>query len=117
MQRLDLARRIAARSRANATLVRWARIFSLAFVIVGSLDVISTNAALAVGHEEGNPLVEALQDHMGPWWAVPKMLLHLALAWLILWIPSRRMLRITAFVTSVYLIMVANNFYLATSTL
>jgi hypothetical protein len=110
---LDLASRIAANARANQRLVHWGRILALVFVVVGSLDVVSTNAALAAGHLEGNPLVGSLQASLGPWWALPKVAFHLALAYLILWIPSRRTLRTAVFVNLGYGALVANNFYIA----
>ena len=107
----DLARRIAARARSDQQLVRWARFLALVFVVAGSLDIVSTNAALAAGHIEGNPLVESLQSSLGPWWAVPKTLFHVGLACLILWIPSRRMLKTAALVNLGYVAIVLHNFY------
>ncbi len=82
-------------------------------VIIGGLDVISTNVALAAGQIEVNPLVRAFQAEMGTWWSLPKMALHLVLAYLVLWIPSKRMLATGAAVSAAYLLMVANNLYLA----
>ncbi len=82
-------------------------------VVVGGLDLVSTNAALGAGHFEGNPLVRSLQADMGPWWSLPKMAFHLALAYVVLWIPSKRMLATGAAVTTVYAFFVLNNFYLA----
>ena len=82
-------------------------------VIVGGLDLLSTNAALAAGHLEGNPLLRALQTDLGLWWSLPKMAFHLALAYLVLWIPSKRMLATGALVGVVYVLMVANNLYWA----
>jgi len=106
-----LAKRIAARARSDWRLVRWARLLALIFVVTGSLDIVSTNVALAAGHIEGNPLVGSLQDSLGAWWALPKYLFHLALAMLILWIPSRRMLKTAAAVNLVYVAIVLHNFY------
>jgi len=108
-----LARKIAARARSDGQLVRWARLLALVFVIAGSLDIVSTNAAVAAGHVEGNPLVGSLQDSLGPWWALPKYLFHVVLAALILWIPSPRMLKVAAAVNLVYLAIVLNNFHIA----
>ena len=109
----DLAKRIAHRSRANHWLKRWGRVLAAVMVIMGGLDVASTNMALAAGQIEGNPLVGSLQAEMGTWWSLPKMAFHLILAYLVLWIPSKRMLATGAAVSAAYLLMVANNLYLA----
>ncbi len=110
---LDLAKRISLRSRNNLRLRYWGRVLAAVFVIIGGLDVVSTNAALAVGHFEGNPLIRSLQADMGPWWSLPKMALHLFLAYLILWIPSKRMLATGSLVSAAYFLLLLNNFYLA----
>ena len=78
-------------------------------VIVGGLDLVSTNAALAAGHLEGNPLLRSIQSDLGNWWALPKMAFHLALAYLVLWIPSKRMLATGAVVSVAYVLLIANN--------
>ena len=82
-------------------------------VIMGGLDLVSTNAALAAGHFEGNPLLRSIQSDLGFWWSLPKMAFHLALAYLVLWIPSKRMLATGAVVSVAYVLLVANNLYLA----
>ena len=109
----DLAKRIALRSRANERLKRWGRVLAAVMVIIGGLDVVSTNAALAAGQIEANPMVRSLQADMGTWWSLPKMAFHLVLAYLVLWIPSKRMLATGALVSSVYVLLLANNLYLA----
>ena len=110
---LDRAQRIARRARDNARLVCWGRRLAAVLVIAGSLDVVSTNAALAVGHVEGNPLLQSLQADMGAWWVLPKLVFHLAFASLILWIPSVRTLAVAGLVNAAYVLLVLNNFYLA----
>lgn len=110
---MDLAKRIACASRKNHRLRRWGRVLALTMVIVGGLDLVSTNAALATGQFEGNPLLRSMQSDMGFWWSLPKMTFHLALAYLVLWIPSRRMLATGAVVSVVYGLLIANNFHLA----
>lgn len=113
----DLAIRIANKARANKLLVRWGRVLATIFVVVGGLDIISSNAALAAGHIESNPLMQSLQADWGSWWSLPKMAVHLALAYLILWIPSKRTLTMGAFVSAVYAVIAVNNFHLAGWTL
>ncbi len=110
---LDLARSIALRSRNNARLRYWGRVLALVFVVIGGLDIVSTNAALAAGHVESNPLMRWLQADMGSWWSLPKMAFHLLLAYLILWIPSKRMLATGSLVSAAYLLLLVNNFYWA----
>ncbi len=110
----DLAKRIALKSRANERLKRWGRVLAAVMVIIGGLDVVSTNVALAAGQFEGNPLVHSFQADMGTWWSLPKMAFHLVLAYLVLWIPSKRMLDTGALASAVYVLLVANNLYLAT---
>ena len=110
---MDLARRIACKSRNNQRRRRWGRVLALAIVIVGGLDLVSTNAALAVGQLEGNPLLRSIQLELGIWWSLPKMAFHLALAYLVLWMPSKRMLATGAVVSVAYVLLVANNLYLA----
>ena len=111
--RMDLAKCIAHKSRNNKQLRSWGRVLALAVVIMGGLDLVSTNAALAVGQLEGNPLLRSIQGDLGFWWAIPKMAFHLALAYLVLWIPSRRMLTTGAVVSVGYVLLIANNFHLA----
>ena len=111
--RIDIAKRIAHKSRKNKQLRSWGRVLALAVVIMGGLDLVSTNAALAVGQLEGNPLLRSIQGDMGYWWSIPKMTFHLALAYLVLWIPSKRMLATGAVVSAGYVLLIANNLYLA----
>ncbi len=110
---MDLARRIAFTSRNNHRLRRWGRVLALTMVIVGGLDLVSTNAALATGQLEGNPLLRSMQLDLGLWWSLPKMMFHLALAYLVLWIPSKRMLATGAVVSVGYGLLIANNFHMA----
>ncbi len=110
---LDRAKRIARESRNNERLMHWGRVLAAALVIIGGLDIVSTNAALAAGQIESNPVLRSLQADMGSWWSLPKMAVHLVLAYLVLWIPSKRMLAIGAMVSAAYILVIANNFYLA----
>ncbi len=111
--RFSLAKRIAVKSRSNRRLRSWGRVLALTMVIVGGLDLISTNVALAMGQIEGNPLIRSMQVDLGSWWSLPKMAFHLALAYLVLWIPSKRMLATGAVVSLAYVLLVANNLHLA----
>ena len=61
---------LAARLRANERLKRWSFVLAVVTVITGGLDLVSTNAALATGQIEGNPLMLLLQAEMGTWWSL-----------------------------------------------
>ncbi len=111
--RLDLARRIAHKSRSNRRLARGGRVLAAVIVLIGGLDILSTNVALAAGQFEANPIVRSLQSDMGSWWSLPKMAFHLLLAYLVMWIPSKRMLATGVLVSAGYVFLLANNFYLA----
>lgn len=99
--------------RRNAHLKSTVRILAIALVVIGGFDVITTNAALAAGHLEGNPLLREIQADLGPWWSAPKIGLHLALAFLILWLPSRRMISMARLVNFAYFAIIVNNLYYA----
>ena len=99
--------------RKNAHLVTTARVLSILLVVVAGYDSISTDAALAAGHMEGNPLVRELQAHLGAWWSAPKILFHLMLGLLILWIPSRKMISMARVVVVGFFAIFINNAYFA----
>lgn len=86
---------------------------SIFLVLVAGFDVISTNAALAAGHVEGNPLMREIQAQFGAWWPTPKIGFHLMLGLLVLWLPSQRMVSMARLVIVGYLAIVLNNFYFA----
>ena len=105
--------RKAAEIREQKDRVRIARTLAFMIVVLGSLDVVSTNAAEAAGFYEGNPFMRALQGELGPWWALPKLAGHLALASVILWLPSKRLLAGAGLVIGSYIAIVVSNFALA----
>jgi hypothetical protein len=105
--------RVAAEKRRDHGLRRAARSLALAFVVLGSLDVVSTNAALAAGYIEGNPFVRILHAEFGTWWLVPKLAAHVLLASFVLWLPSRRILWGAGALIAFYLTVVTHNFILA----
>jgi hypothetical protein len=114
MNRLRRLNKIAAKVRRNSLhLLPAAKMLSFFLILVAGMDVISTNAALAAGHVEGNPIIQEAQTHLGAWWSAPKVGFHLLLALLILWLPSRKMVSMARFVVVGYLAIVFNNFYFA----
>ncbi len=108
-----LVNREAAELRAMSRRTRLARVLALLFVVVGSLDVVSTNTAQAAGFPEGNPVMRLVQERMGVWWAAPKVALHLVLASMILWLPTRKLLAAAGVMTVLYVAMVSHDFSLA----
>ena len=114
--RPSLARRIAAkaaRSRGCATLRHTGFVLAFMLLIAGGMDVVSTNVALAGGFAEGNPVMGSLQTTLGSWWVLPKIALHLAAAYWLLWLPSRRMIRCARIVAAGYVLILFNNLWIA----
>ena len=82
-------------------------------VFVGVYDAVSTNASIAAGGEEANPLMATIQQGWGQWWFIAKLTIHAALAVVILWLPSRRMIRNARIAVALYVVVIASNFHLA----
>ena len=109
----EKARHRRARCRRDSKLRMTARLIALMIVVVGILDVISTNASIAAGGSETNALIAALMTQLGTWWFVPKIAVHVLVALFILWLPSRRLLRNAQVCVVVYALIIATNFYIA----
>lgn len=89
------------------------RLFAILIVLVGVLDVVSTNASIASGATETNALIVRLMTEMGPWWFVPKILVHCLVAAFVMWLPSRKLLRKARACVAIYTLIIASNFYIA----
>jgi hypothetical protein len=113
MTRIGTLRDRGAECRGDRVVRGTALLLAVLLVVVGILDVISTNASLAAGNAEENPLVAALQRGWGVWWFVPKLAVHVALATLVLWLPSRGMLRKAGAGIALYAVIIAGNFHVA----
>ena len=112
MNRLKRLNRLAAKARQkNAHLITTAGLLSMFLVVVAGIDVVSTNAALAAGHVEGNPAVREVQAVLGTWWSAPKVGFHLVLGLFILWLPTRKMMFIARVVVIGYFAIFINNIY------
>ena len=81
-------------------------------IVLGSLDVMSTNLGLAAGAVEMNPFVHWVQITLGEWWSVPKMLLHAITAAMVLWCPRPAVLYCVGAVSLIIATVVWNNFQL-----
>ena len=100
-------------SRQDRRLVFTARVLAALIVLVGVLDVISTNAALAAGYMESNVLIAAIQAVWGVWWFIPKLAVHVALAAFVLWLPSKRMIWNARAGIMIYAVVIAANMHVA----
>jgi len=90
-----------------------ARVLALLIVVVGILDVVSTNASIAAGGAETNVLIAALMTRLGAWWFVPKLATHVTVAAFVMWLPSKRLLSKARTCVMVYTLIIAANFYIA----
>ena len=75
--------------------------------------MVSTNASLAAGNTEANSIVASFQQNWGALWFIPKLLIHMTLALLVVWLPSRRMIRNARIGVAIYAVIIATNFHLA----
>lgn len=87
---------------------------ALLTIVIGVLDVASSNAVLQAGAGfEVNPLHRWTQEYMGRWWAVPKMLFHAIAAGMVVWFPNRAVLGAMAPVLVLTSLVVWHNYQLA----
>ena len=102
-------------ARNNHSLARWGPLLAVYLLTLGGLDAASINVALATGHfVETNPLMRSLQADMSFWWSFPKMGVHLVIAFLILWFPSRRILAGGTMLSALYILLIINNVMVVT---
>lgn len=90
-----------------------ARILSFLIIIVGVLDAVSTNAGLKVGGYEMNPVIRFIMLHIGEMWVAPKLLVHVWLAFMVLWFPNKATLLLMMFAMFLTLIAVFGNLSIA----
>lgn len=102
-----------ARRRRDSRLRLAAQLLALMIVVVGVLDVVSTNASIAAGGAENNVFVAALMMQMGDWWCVPKLTVHLLVAAFVLCLPTYQLLRKARACVLIYTVIIASNFYMA----
>lgn len=77
-------------------------------------DVVTTNAALAhPGTSELNPLIATLQQHLGHYWAIPKLVMGTAFATLAFRLPpayiTTRTCAMTLILAKIYLAVIISN--------
>jgi hypothetical protein len=88
-------------------------LFAVAILMVGILDVISTNAGLLAGAVEANPLMAMTQDVLGWWWFAPKLALQGIAVAIVLMHPVRAVYLCVGAVVAFNAFIVLNNFSLA----
>lgn len=89
-------------------------LFGVLIVLVGILDVISTNLVLQAGGIETNPIVVWTMERLDEWWHVPKMVIHLVAGLLVYHLLSTRFTAALAFLlVFMYGVVVHHNFSLA----
>ncbi|MCG8544241.1 MAG: DUF5658 family protein [Alphaproteobacteria bacterium] len=52
-------------------------------VLLGIVDVVSTNMVLAAGGVELNPIVAWIMEQLDHWWHLPKLLVHVVAGFLV----------------------------------
>jgi len=113
LKRIRQLRDYSDRCRSDPARQGTALLLAVLIVFVGIFDIVSTDASLAAGNAEANALIAAFQQGWGTSWFMPKILIHLALAVVILWLPSRRMIRHARIGIAIYAVIIASNFHLA----
>jgi mannose/fructose/N-acetylgalactosamine-specific phosphotransferase system component IID len=82
-------------------------------VVMGILDVVSTNLVLQAGGSEMNPIVALWIEHLDQWWHLPKMAIHLLAAYVVYYLLYTRFTAALALlVVFAYGIVIHHNFSL-----
>lgn len=102
---------------ARSALLRYfAAFIGTLIVVLGILDVVSTNLVIEAGGIELNPIVALWMDHLDDWWHLPKLAIHLIAAFLVYYLLYTRFTAAVAvLVVFLYGIIVHHNFSLASA--
>lgn len=92
-----------------------AQCLSFCIILIGVLDAVSTNAAINAGGVEANPIIRFIMSQIGEFWVTPKLLVHVLLAFMVLWFPNKPTLimMMCAMIMTVYAVL--GNFSIAFS--
>jgi len=97
----------------SAGLRYFAAFIGTLIVVLGILDVISTNLVIEAGGVELNPIVALWMDHLNSWWHLPKLAIHVAAAFLVYFLLYTRFTATVALlVVFLYGLIVHHNFAL-----
>lgn len=105
--------RYAARSRHKSRRRIASYFLATTLVVLASLDVMSTNAGLAKGGVETNNLMQWFQETLGHWWVLPRLLVQIVPAVMVLWYPHPAVLMAVLPVVPIIGYAVWNNFTIA----
>jgi Domain of unknown function (DUF5658) len=102
----------------RSKLIRLAAAFiGTMIVVLGILDIVSTDMVLRAGGVELNPIVALWMKHLDHWWQLPKLLIHLLAGYLVYhMLYSRFTASIALLVLFLYGIVVHHNFSLIAAT-
>jgi len=89
LEKYENLRNQARKARFDTSRVFIAQCLSFFIVIIGVLDAVSTNAAINAGGVEANPVIQYIMDNFGEMWVTPKLLVHIFLAFMVLWYPNK----------------------------
>ena len=82
-------------------------------VVLGILDVVSTNLVIRAGGIELNPIIALWMEHLDQWWHLPKLMIHLLAGYLVYHLLySRFTASVALLVVFIYGIIVHHNFSL-----
>ena len=97
----------------SLTLRYFAAFIGTMIIVLGILDVVSTNLVLQAGGVEMNPIIALWMEHLKDWWHLPKLMIHLLAAFLVYYLLSTRFTAAVALlVVFIYGVIVHHNFSL-----
>lgn len=86
-------------------------------VVLGILDIVSTDMVLRAGGVELNPIVAYSMKYLDQWWQLPKLLIHLLAGFLVYYLLySRFTASVALLIVFLYAIIVHHNFSLVIAT-
>jgi mannose/fructose/N-acetylgalactosamine-specific phosphotransferase system component IID len=103
-------------SKRSLSLRYFAAFIGTLIVVLGILDVVSTDLVIRAGGVEMNPIVKFWMKYLDQWWHLPKLLIHLLAAYLVYYLLSSRFTAAVALlVVFLYGVIVHHNFSLISS--
>ena len=100
----------------SLTLRYFAAFIGTMIIVLGILDVVSTNLVLQAGGVEMNPIIALWMEHLKEWWHFPKLMIHLLAAFLVYYLLSTRFTAAVALlVVFIYGVIVHHNFSLVSN--
>lgn len=106
------------KARTRSGLIRLVAAFlGTMIVVLGILDVVSTDMVLRAGGVELNPIIALWIKYLDQWWHLPKLLIHLLAGFLVYYmLYSRFTATIALLVLFIYGVIVHHNFSLIAAT-